>query len=115
MGINPETNMSEGADGFELTRRQHPAAVRPGHRGLPGALAHIEDPRDCTEQERSIANRALAGAGSIRQGTTGAGRRQRAVEVGPSHSSEEAREVGFCLRAGGAKGRAEQGFRWRAS
>jgi hypothetical protein len=108
----PETTVIEGADALAS------AAGNTGCRnclcssGLPGTFAHIEYPGTTTEQERPRSNRRLVSAGAARQGITKAVLCQWSLGVGPSHSSNEARE-GVLRRVGGAKGKAEQGTRRR--
>jgi len=111
--LNPEIYIVEGADGLAWARRQHSCAKTPTARSLPGAWAHIETPGKLTEQERPTGNRAMVGADARLRGKTEAIECQSPVGVGPSHSSDEACEGSSSGRAGGAKGRAEQGIRWR--
>ena len=61
--VNPEINITEGADGFVRVRRQHPVQKMPKHGNLPGSKAHIETLRRLTEQERPISNRSMVKAG----------------------------------------------------
>ena len=90
MRVNPEIFFVEGAEGHAWTRRLHLSSGMPSRQDPPGARAHIETPRERTEQEKPIGNRDDAGAGT--QGETGASGCQRAVGFGHSYSSEEARE-----------------------
>ncbi|MBM3294253.1 MAG: group II intron reverse transcriptase/maturase [Candidatus Aminicenantes bacterium] len=76
----------------------------PSRQDPPGAWAHIETPRERTEQEKPIGNRADAGAGT--RGKTGASGCQRPVGFGLSHSSEEAREG---RPSGGSEGESRAG------
>lgn len=102
MRVNPETYIVEGAEGNALTRRPHLPSEPPNRQGLPGARAHIETPRERTEQERPIGNRGKAGAGG--RGETGAPWGERPVGVGLSHSSEEPGEGGCKPTSGGSEG-----------
>ena len=110
--VIPETYFFEGADVQTYDRRQYRLPKVPMQLGLPGTLAHIESPGATTEQERPRENRRLVESGAAMQGTTGAVLCQWSLGVGLSHSSDEACE-GVLRRAGGAKGRAEQGTRRR--
>jgi len=110
MWVNPEIYIFEGADGLAWVSRQHRVVTSLSHAGLPGAMAHVETPRLGTEQERPERNPRKRG--DRVQGTTEALGGQCRSGVGPVHSSDEASEARFA-RAGGAKGRAEQGSRRR--
>ena len=112
MRVIPETYFFEGADVQTYERRQYRLPKVPMQSGLPGTLAHIESPGTTTEQERPRSNRRLVAAGAAMQGTTEAVPCQWLLGVGLSHSSDEAGE-GVSRRVGGAKGKAEQGTRWR--
>ena len=112
MGLNPETYIFGAADGLTRASRQYPVSEPPSRRGLPGAWAYVESPGEAAEQERPAGNREVA-AGVWLQGMTGAAGRQWSAGVGLSHISDEACEGSASGRAGGAKGRAEQGSRWR--
>ena len=112
MRVIPETYTVEGADTYACSRRQHGLQKVPMQFGLPGPPAHIESPRATTEQERPRDNRCLVAAGVMGQGKNQAASCQWSLGVGPSHSSDEARE-GPYGRVGGAKGKAEQGTRRR--
>ena len=107
MRVNPEIYIVEGADGLAWVRRQHCAAKGLIRAGLPGAWARIETSGNRTEQERPSEDHMEVGGGL--RGRTGAGSREAWLGVGLSHSSDEAGEG--ASRAGGAKGRAEQGSR----
>jgi len=87
---NPENYIIEGAEGYAWTRRQHLPGEPPSRQDSPGAGAHIEAPRERTEQERPIGNRAEAGAGT--RGETGVSWCQRPTGVRLSRSSDEACE-----------------------
>lgn len=65
------------------------------------------------EQERPSGNHKDATVAVRRRGKTEAALRERTLGVGLSHSSEETCEGLNQVRAGGAKGRAEQGAFWR--
>ena len=112
MRVNPEMFDVEDADDFTQVRRQYLTSREPRRGSLPGAWAHIEKSRKFTEQERS---KSKPGRGFVRgfvaQGKTEALRSERLLEVGFSHSSEEA--VKAKGRAVGAKGRTGQGTCWR--
>lgn len=110
MWVNPEIYIFEGAEGFARECRQHRTVKCLSRADLPGALAHVETPGLGTEQERPGRNPYKRG--SRVQGKTGALGSQCRPGVGPAHSSDEAGEVRYA-RAGGAKGRAEQGSRRR--
>lgn len=101
---NPENYIVEGAEGHAWIRRPHLPDQPPSRQDPPGAEAHIETPRDRTEQERPIGNRADAGAGT--RGATGASRCQRPMGVRLSHSSDEAREG---RPSGGSEGESRAG------
>jgi hypothetical protein len=75
-------------------------------KNLPGAKARIEAPRISMEQERPNVNRDN-GCMAARENRSGIW--ERTLGVGLSHSSEETCEGQYQVRAGGAKGRAEQG------
>ena len=107
MRVNPETYIVEGAEGNALTRRPHLPSEPPNRQGLPGARAHIETPRERTEQERPIGNREKAGAGE--RGETGATWSKGPVGVGLSHSSEEPGEGGRKPTSGGSEGESRAG------
>ena len=111
MRLNPEIIDVEDAEDCTQVRRQHPMSREPRHGSLPGAWAHIEKSRKLTEQERSKSKPGRIVWGFEAQGKTGALRSKRLLEVGFSHSSEEAAKTNS--RAVGAKGRTEQGTRWR--
>jgi len=102
--VNPENFHVEGAEGLAWTRRQHRPSEPPSRLDLPGARAHIETPRERTEQEKPIGNRGKAGAGT--QGETRASGCQRPVGFGLFHSSEEAREG---RPSGGSEGESRAG------
>jgi len=102
--VNPETFAVEGAESNALTRRPRLLSGMPSRQDPPGAWAHIETPRERTEQEKPIGNRADAGAGT--RGKTGASGCQRPVGFGLSHSSEEAREG---RPSGGSEGESRAG------
>lgn len=104
MRANPEIYTVEGAEGHAWTRRQHRLSESPSRPDLPGARAHIETPRERTEQEKPIGNRADAGAGT--QGETGASGGQRPVGFGLFQSSEEPREG---RPSGGSEGESRAG------
>ena len=112
MRVIPETYYFEGADVFAYDRRPHRLPKMPRQSGLPGQFAHIESLGTTTEQESPSNNRRLVTAGAAMQGRTEAVLCQWFLGVGPSHSSDEARE-GVSRRVGGAKGKAEQGTRRR--
>ena len=61
--VNPEINITEGAEGFIRVRRQYPVQKIPKQGSLPGAQAHIETSGRLTEQERPISNRYMVTAG----------------------------------------------------
>jgi len=65
------------------------------------------------EQERPNGNHGEETVAVRQQGKTGAAIRERSLGVGLSHSSEETCKGQKEVRAGGAKGRAEQGTFWR--
>src|SRR4030067_3539494 len=88
--VNPEIYFVEGAEGHAWTRRQYRPSEPPSRLNLPGARAHIENPRERTEQEKPIGNRTEAGAGT--RGKTGAAGGERQGGLGLSQSSREARE-----------------------
>lgn len=111
MRLNPEIIDVEDADDFTQVRRQHPSPREPKRWSLPGAWAHIEKSRKLTEQERSKSKPGQVVRGLVARGKTEALRSERLLEVGFSHSSEEAAKTRS--RAVGAKGRTEQGTRWR--
>jgi len=102
--VNPEIYTVEGAEGLAWTRRQDRPSEPPSRPDLPGAWAHIETPRERTEQEKPIGNRTDAGAGT--RGKTGASGCQRPVGFGLFHSSEEAREG---RPSGGSEGESRAG------
>jgi len=102
--LNPEIYSVEGAEGHVWTRRQYRPSEPPSRLNLPGARAHIENPRERTEQEKPIGNRVDAGAGT--RGKTGASGCERPVGFGLSHSSEEAREG---WPSGGSEGESRAG------
>jgi len=52
--VNPENYIVEDVEGYAWTRRQHLTMKMPNRESLPGAWAHIETPRERTEQERPI-------------------------------------------------------------
>lgn len=110
MWFNPEIYIVEGAEGLARVRRQHRVVKGLSRADLPGAWAHVETPGLGTEQERPGRNPCQWG--NREQGKTGALGGQCRPGVGPAHSSDEAGEVRHA-RAGGAKGRAEQGSRRR--
>ena len=112
MRVIPETYFLGGADVQTCDRRQYRLPKMPRQLGLPGTFAHIEFPGTSTEQERPSNNRRLVAVGAAMQGKTEAVLCQWFLGVGPSHSSDEARE-GVLRRVGGAKGKAEQGTRRR--
>ena len=70
MRVNPEIYFVEGAEDLAWIRRQNRPSEPPSRPDLPGARAHIENPRERTEQEKPIGNRTDAGAGT--RGKTGA-------------------------------------------
>ena len=107
MRVNPEMFHVEGADVFTQVRRQHPTSREPRRGSLPGAVAHIEKSRKFTEQERSKSKPGQVVRGFGAQGKTEALQSEWHLEVGFSHSSEEAAKTS--CRAVGAKGRTEQG------
>ena len=113
MGVNPENGDFEDADGTVGARGQYPTLERLGvgvFRGL-GLTSRLQG---VTLNRRGPASTVhWSWAGGRRRGTTGVGCRGWASGIGLSHSSDEAREGSVSGRAGGAKGRAEQGFRWR--
>lgn len=88
--VNPEIYFVEGAEDLTWIRRQNRPSEPPSRPDLPGARAHIENPRERTEQEKAIGNRTDAGAGT--RGKTGASGCERPMGFGLSHSSKEARE-----------------------
>jgi len=102
--VNPEIYSVEGAEGHAWTRRQNQPGEPPSRLDLPGARAHIENPRERTEQEKPIGNRVDAGAGT--RGETGAIGCQKPEGFGLSHSSEEAREG---RPSGGSEGESRAG------
>src|SRR4030067_3064633 len=110
--VTPEIYSVEGAEGHAWTRRQNRPSEPPSRLDLPGARAHIENPRERTEQEKPIGNRRDAGAGT--RGKTGASGCERPVGFGLSHSSQEAREGwpsggGGGERGGGDRGQGQRG------
>lgn len=111
MRVNPEMIYVEGAEDFTQVCRQNPTSREPRRGSLPGAWAHIETSRRVTEQERSKSKPGRVVRGFVAQGKTEALQSERHLEVGFSHSSEEAAKTS--CRAVGAKGRTEQGTRWR--
>lgn len=111
MRLNPEMFDVEDADDFTQVRRQHPTSREPRRWSLPGARAHIEKSRKLTEQERSKGKPGRVVRGFVAQGKTEALQSEWPLEVGFSHSSEEAAKTG--CRAVGAKGRTGQGTRGR--
>ena len=112
MRLIPETTDIEGADAMAAAAGNTDCRNCLCSSGLPGPFAHIEFPGTTTEQERPRGNRRLVAAGAAMQGKTEALPCQWFLGVGPSHSSDEARE-GVLRRVGGAKGKAEQGTRRR--
>ena len=110
MWLHPEIYIIEGAEGLARVRRQHRVVKGLSRVDLPGAWAHVETPGLGTEQERPGRNPWKRG--DRVQGKTGALGGQCRPGVGPVHNSDEAGEARFA-RAGGAKGRAEQGSRRR--
>jgi RNA-directed DNA polymerase len=102
--VNPEIYFVEGAEDLAWIRRQNRPSEPPSRPDLPGARAHIENPRERTEQEKPIGNRTDAGAGT--RGKTGASGCERPVGFGLSHSSEEAREG---RPSGGSEGESRAG------
>jgi len=110
MWVNPEIYIVEGAEGFARVRRQHRTVKSLDRADLPGSWAPIETPRLGTEQERPGRNPRKRG-GRARGKTEALGGQSRSG-VGPIHSSDEAGEA-LHVRAGGAKGWAEQGSRRR--
>ena len=111
MGINPEIYDVEGADISPQSQATQAAEI--AYADWPsGGVAHIESPGTAMEQERPRDNRFMVTAGVMRQGKNQAPSCEWSLGVGPSHSSDEARE-GLNGRVGGAKGRAEQGTRRR--
>ena len=111
MRINPEIIDVEGAEDCAQVCRQHPTSREPRRWSLPGARAHIEESRKLTEQERSKGKPGRVVRGFGAQGKTEALQSEWHLEVGFSHSSEEAAKTSG--RAVGAKGRTEQGTCWR--
>lgn len=113
MGVNPENGDFEDADGTVGARRQHPTLERLGvgvFRGL-GLTSRLQG---FALNRRGPASTAhWSWVDGRQRGTTGVAGREWASGIGLSHSSVEAREGNASGRAGGAKGRAEQGFRWR--
>ena len=112
MRLIPETTDIEGADAPLAVAGNTSCRKCLCRLGLPGSFAHIEFPGTTTEQERPRSNRRLVAAGAAMQGKTEALPCEWFLGVGPFHSSDEARE-GDSRRVGGAKGKAEQGTRWR--
>ena len=109
--LNPEINNVEGADGFIRVRRRYPVQKMPKHGNLPGAWAHIETPGEQTEQERPIGNRKKVEVGAGDEGkleSTGVKGRWESDPL-----IVVMKPVKGITRTGGAKGRAEQGTRWR--
>jgi len=102
--VNPEIYFVEGAEGLAWTCRQNQPSKPPSRLDLPGARAHIENPRERTEQEKPIGNRLDAGAGT--RGKTGASGCERPMGFGLSHSSKEACEG---RPSGGSEGESRAG------
>jgi len=102
--VNPEIYFVEGAEDLAWIRRQNRPSEPPSRPDLPGARAHIENPRERTEQEKPIGNRTDAGAGT--RGKTGASGCERPMGFGLSHSSKEAREG---RPSGGSEGESRAG------
>ena len=111
MRVNPENYIVGDVEGCAWTRRQHSSLKVPKWGSLPGAWAHIETPRERTEQERPIGNR--------RKVEAGAGDKGKLESTGVKGRWESdplivvRKPVKGKTRMGGAKGRAEQGTRWR--
>lgn len=109
--VNPENYIVEDVEGHTWTRRQHSSLKVPKWGSFPGARAHIETPRERTEQERPIGNRKKVEAGAGDKG------KLKSTSVKCQWESDPLIVVrkpvkGTTTRMGGAKGRAEQGTRW---
>ena len=108
MRVSPDNFIVAGADGFARTRRPHDGVKQPYRRRPAGVKGSHRDFKE------------THGTGESRGEPRGGGRRvreriearvrQSATAVGPTHSSDEAVEVG-ARRHGGAKGLARQGTR----
>jgi len=103
--VNPESCIVEGADPVAHGRRQNQPLSRLcgktfREQGLTSRLQG--EPRN----RRGPTSTSMA---VVRQGKTKASQWKRALGVGLSHSNEETCEGSEQVRAGGAKGRAEQG------
>lgn len=111
MKVNPETDIVEDVEGHAWTRRLQLTMKTPSCEGLPGAWAHIETPGERMEQERPIGNRVMVEAGAGGKGRpelTGVKGRWESDPLIVVRKPAKGR-----TRAGGAKGRAEQGSRRR--
>jgi hypothetical protein len=109
--VNPENYIIGDVEGYAWTRRQHLPSKVPRWESLPGAWAHIETPGERMEQERPIGNRRKVAADAGDEG------RPESTGVKGRWESDPLIVVGKPVkgitRTGGAKGRAEQGTRWR--
>lgn len=103
---NPESYIVEGADTVSHGRRQHlPLNCLCGRTFREQRLASRVQGEPRNRRGPTLTVRTAV----RRRGKTEAALRERALGVGLSHSSEETCEGLNQVRAGGAKGRAEQG------
>jgi hypothetical protein len=108
--VNPENYIVEDVESYAWTRRQHLPLEKPRWESLPGAWAHIETPRERTEQERPIGNRKKVEAGAGDKGKLESTGVKGRWESDPLIVVRK--PVKGTTRMGGAKGRAERGTRW---